>query len=62
VKYTLRADRDLEKLPPEIARMVVSTIQNIKEDPYLFIKKIKASNPAHPVYSLRVRMDVRALL
>lgn len=62
VKYTHRADRDLEKLPPEIARNVVSAIQNIKKDPYQFIKKMKASNPDHPVYSLRVRRDVRALL
>ena len=62
VKYTHRADRDLEKLPPEIARKVVSAIHNIKEDPYQFIKKMKASNPNHPVYSLRVRRDVRALL
>lgn len=32
-KYTHCADRDLEKLQPEIARKVVSAIQNIKEDP-----------------------------
>ena len=62
VKYTHRADRDLEKLPPEIARNVVSAIQNIKKDPDQFIKKMKASNPDHPVYSLRVRREVRALL
>jgi mRNA interferase RelE/StbE len=62
VKYTSRADRDLEKLPPEIARKVVSTIHHIRKDPYKFIKKMKASNPNHPVYSLRVRRDVRALL
>jgi mRNA interferase RelE/StbE len=62
VKYTRRADRDLEKLPPEIARNVVSAIQNIKKDPYQGIKKIKTSNPDHPVYSFRVRKDVRALL
>jgi mRNA interferase RelE/StbE len=62
VKYTHRADRDLEKLPPEIARNVVTAIQNIKKDPYQSIKKMKASNPDHPVYSLRVHRDVRALL
>jgi mRNA interferase RelE/StbE len=62
VKYTNRADRDLEKLPPETARKVVSAIHNIRDDPYQFIKKLKASNPHHPVYSLRVRRDVRALL
>ncbi|MFA6333798.1 MAG: type II toxin-antitoxin system RelE/ParE family toxin [Methanoregula sp.] len=62
VKYTHRADRDLEKLPREIARKVVSAIHAIRDDPYLFIKKMKASNPDHPVYSLRIRRDVRALL
>jgi mRNA-degrading endonuclease RelE of RelBE toxin-antitoxin system len=39
----------------------VSAIQNIKEDPYQFIKTMKASNPDHPVYSLRARREVRAL-
>lgn len=62
VKYTGRADRDLEKLPPEMARTVVSAIQNIKKDPFRFIKRLKASNPSHPVYSFRVRRDIRALL
>ena len=62
VQYTHRADRDLEKLPREIARKVVSAIHQIRDDPYRFIKKMKASNPDHPVYSLRVRRDVRALL
>ena len=62
VKYTNRADRDLEKLPREVAQKVVRAIQNLKKDPYQCIKKMKASNPTHPVYSLRVQRDVRALL
>ena len=62
VKYTRRADRDLEKLPRGTAQKVVRAIHAIKEDPYQFIKKIKASSPDHPVYSLRIRRDVRALL
>jgi len=62
VQYTHRADRDLENLQPEIARNVVRAIENIKKDPYQVIKKMKASNPDHPVYSLRVHRDVRALL
>jgi mRNA interferase RelE/StbE len=62
VKYTPRADRDLEKLPPEIARKVIAAIGEISDAPYLSIKKLKASNPRHPVYSLRVRRDIRALL
>jgi mRNA interferase RelE/StbE len=62
VKYTPRADRDLEKLPREIARKVIGAIGEIADTPYLSVKKLKASNPRHPVYSLRVRKDVRALL
>jgi mRNA interferase RelE/StbE len=62
VKYTHRADRDLDKLPRETAQKVVRAIQTIKEDPYRFIKKLKASSPDHPVFSLRIMRDVRALL
>ena len=62
VKYTPRADRDLSKLKPEIAKKVVSAIHTIRESPYQYIKKMKASNPSHPLYSIRVHRDVRALL
>ncbi|MCP1662111.1 MULTISPECIES: type II toxin-antitoxin system RelE/ParE family toxin [Methanocalculus] len=62
IRYTPRADRDLEKLPKETARMVVRRISEIKNAPYLSIKKLKASNPQHPVYSLRIRRDIRALV
>lgn len=62
IKYTPRADRDLEKLPKEIAHEVVLAIHELKKAPYHFIKKLKASNPRHPVYSLRARKDVRVLL
>jgi len=62
IKYTPRADRDLEKLPKEIAHEVVLAIHEMKKNPYHFIKKMKASNPRHPIYSLRVRKDVRVLL
>ncbi|GAB6286523.1 MAG: type II toxin-antitoxin system RelE/ParE family toxin [Methanoregula sp.] len=62
VRYTPRADRDLGKLPPEIARQVIRKIHEIREEPYPFIKKIKASNPKHPVYSVRIRRGVRAFI
>ena len=62
VEYTSRADRDLSKLHPDIAIKVVSAIHGIRADPYLYVKKMKASNPNHPVYSFRIRRDVRALL
>ena len=62
VEYTSRADCDLSKLHPDIAIKVVSAIHGIRADPYLYVKKMKASNPNHPVYSFRIRRDVRALL
>jgi mRNA interferase RelE/StbE len=62
IKYTPPADRDLGKLPPEIARQVIRKIHEIRENPYHHIKKIKASNPKHPVYSVRIRRGVRAFI
>jgi len=60
--HTPRADLDLEKLPKETSRLIVRKIHEIRNAPYLSIKKLKASNPQHPVYSLRIRRDIRALL
>ena len=62
VKYTPRADRDLSKLKPEIAKKVVRAIHTVRESPYQYIKKMKASNPGHPLSSLRIHRDVQALL
>ena len=62
IAYTPRADRDLEKLSPEIARQVIRKIHEIRIDPYRHIKKLKASNPRHPVYSVRIRRDIRAFI
>lgn len=61
IQYAPRADRDLEKLPPNIAHNVVLAIHEMRQAPHLFIKKLKASNPRHPIYSLRVG-EVRVLL
>jgi len=52
----------LSKLKPEIAKKVVSTIHTLRESAYQYIKKMKASNPSHPLYSISVHRDVRALL
>jgi len=62
VKYTPRADRDLEKLPLAIARKVIRSIGEISDAPYSSIKKLKGSNPRHPVYSLRIGREIRVLL
>ncbi len=62
IQYTSRADRDLDKLPRETAQNVVRAIHELREHPYHFIKKIKVSNPRHPVYSFRAQRDIRVLL
>lgn len=62
VRYTPRARQDLRKLPLDLAQKSITKIDEIKADPYQFIKKLKASKPNHPVYSLRVRRDIRAIL
>ncbi|ABS56365.1 plasmid stabilization system [Methanoregula boonei 6A8] len=62
VRYTHRADRDLGRLPPELARQVIRKIHAISQEPYHHIKKIKGSHPLHPVYSVRIRRGLRAFL
>ena len=62
IEYTPRADRDLSKLPPDIANKIVNALHGIRIDPYQHVKKMKASNPKHPVYSFGVMREVRALL
>lgn len=62
VKYTPRADRDLGRLPEELARQVIQKIHSIREEPYHHIKKIKGSHPRHPIYSVRIRRGLRAFL
>ena len=62
IKYTPRADRDLGRLPKELARQVIQKIHSLCEDPYHHIKKIKGSHPWHPIYSVRIRRGLRAFL
>jgi mRNA interferase RelE/StbE len=62
IQYTRRADRDLGKLPAATAREVIRKIHKIRAEPYRFIKKIQGSDPGHPIYSLRVRREIRAFL
>ena len=42
IKYTPRADRDLSRLSPEIAKKVVRSIHEIGGSPYLSIKKMRS--------------------
>ena len=62
IKYTNRARQDLHKLPRETAQKAIHAIDEISDAPYLYVKKMQASNPKHPVYSFRVTREVRAFL
>jgi len=48
--------------PQRSQKKVVLTIHEIRESPDLSIKKLNASNPGHPIYSLRIGMGVRVLV
>ena len=43
VEYTSKARKDLKKLPLEIAQSIIRSINSIKNDPYLQVKKIKGA-------------------
>ncbi len=51
--YSPAARKDLNKLPVDVAKNIVSSIKEIKENPKLHVKKLKGS-PKSPIYSLRV--------
>ncbi|MDD5025101.1 MAG: type II toxin-antitoxin system RelE/ParE family toxin [Methanoregula sp.] len=62
IQYTPRAERDLSRLPPEIAKKVVLAIHEIREAPYFSLKKLKVSDPRHPIFSFRIGRGVRVLV
>ncbi|HEY9245401.1 MAG TPA: type II toxin-antitoxin system RelE/ParE family toxin [Candidatus Methanoperedens sp.] len=53
VEYTSKSRKDLKKLPLDIARNIVLSINSIKDDPYAFVKKIKGTK-RHSLYTHRV--------
>ena len=53
VEYTSKAKNDLKKLPINIAQNIILSINNIKGDPYPFVKKIKGTK-RHSLYTHRV--------
>ena len=53
VAYTSHAIKSINKLSPETRRRISHAVDEIKEDPYSHVKKLKT--PANsPIYSLRV--------
>jgi len=53
VIYSAAARRDLKKLSHDVARRIISSIEEIKADPYSHVKKLKGLGKYH-LYSLRV--------
>jgi mRNA interferase RelE/StbE len=53
ILYSPAARKDLQKLPVDIAKKIVASIKDIKENPHIHVKKLKGY-PKSPLYSLRV--------
>ncbi len=60
VEYTSKAQKDLKKLPVDIAQNIILSINSIKEEPYSYVKKIKGIK-RHSLYTHRVG-EYRAIL
>ena len=53
ILYSPAAQKDIQKLPIDIAKNVVNSIKGIRDNPNVHVKKLKGS-PKSPLYSLRV--------
>ena len=53
ILYSPGARRDLQKLPIDVAKRIVTAIREIQDDPKAHVKKLKGS-PKSPLYSLRI--------
>ncbi|MCC7577093.1 MAG: type II toxin-antitoxin system RelE/ParE family toxin [Methanomethylovorans sp.] len=53
ILYSLGARRDLQKLPIDVAKRIVTAIREIQDDPKAHVKILKGS-PKSPLYSVRI--------
>jgi len=53
ILYSPAAQKDIQKLPIDVAKNVVNSIKEIRDNPKVHVKKLKGS-PKSPLYSLRV--------
>ncbi|ADI75167.1 plasmid stabilization system (plasmid) [Methanohalobium evestigatum Z-7303] len=53
VTYTTKARKNLKKLPEEIARNIIYSIDELRHNPYYSVKKISGTGK-HSIYSHRV--------
>ena len=53
ILYSPGARKDLQKLPIDVAKRIVTAIRDMQDDPKAHAKKLKGS-PKSPLYSLRI--------
>lgn len=53
ILYSPGARRDLQKLPIDVAKRIVTAIKEIQDNPKVHVKKLQGS-PKSPLYSLRI--------
>lgn len=53
VSYTSKAKNDLKKLPLGVAQNIILSINDIRDNPYSHVKKLKGTK-RHPLYTHRV--------
>ena len=53
VKYSSSAKKEIEKLSVEVGKRIKNAIEEMTDDPYSHVKKLKTSSNS-PIYSLRV--------
>ena len=62
IEYTSRARKDLHKLDRPTAQRIIRALHGLSDSPYSKIKKLKGTNPGHPVYTFRIGTQYRAIL
>ncbi|MDY0386823.1 MAG: type II toxin-antitoxin system RelE/ParE family toxin [Methanolobus sp.] len=53
ILYSPAARKDIQKLPVDVAKNIVNSIKEIRDNPKVHVKKLKGS-PKSLLYSLRV--------
>jgi mRNA interferase RelE/StbE len=59
--YSTEAQKDLERLPKDIALRVHKSLKKIKQNPYNYVKKLEGSFGI-PLYSYKVGREYRCII
>ncbi len=62
IEYTSRARKDLHTFDRTTAQRIIRALHGLSDHPYTQIKKLKGTNPGHPVYTFRIGHQYRAIL